>query len=276
MRMSTLLATVLTLTAGAAGVAQADTVTIANTTDVVAYSGGGPTDYYNGNSAVGGAIGSDFATSQLAVTTAAGTNGNYSVDLQYSTLFSGQEAVNSSTVYYPDIFLRSNPVGYSNAGFNYAISLGNEGANGGVAAGFYQNPSYLNSQQIWSGRSGVTYGGQYTNSTNFQPGQAGYQGYNAAAVVTGGTLLGGVHVTTGQKVGSNYIVDVQLTLTAAEAAVFANGFDVFWGTGDCANGSFLARVAGMGGGPSVVPEPATFAVLAMGLLGLTFIRRRNA
>jgi hypothetical protein len=280
MRALALFAAMLAVSVGLAPAAHADTVTVANTTDNVAWTSnpnGGPTDFYNnGTSAVGpGAIGGEFQTSQLTFTTTALSNGNYSVDFQYTTLFSGNEQVGNATVYYPDIFLRSGAQGYSNAPFNYAISLGTEGANGGVGPGFYQNPSYLTSQQVWANRPGFIYTGQYTNTAAYQPGQAGYQGYAGATVVTGGTNLGNqVNVSTGQRVGNSYILNVQMTITAAEAAVFASGFDVYWGTGDCANGSFLATVANMTGGAGfAVPEPATVALLAAGLLSVAFLRR---
>ena len=264
---------------GSAFDAQADTVTVQNTTDVVAYgtgSSGGPTNYY-GNSAVGGPIGSNFATSSLAFTSTLLSNGNYSIDLQYTTLFSGNESLNGQQIYYPDIFLRSSEAGYSNAPFNYAISLGDETKNGGLSAGFYSVSSYLTSQQVWSGRPGYVYGGQYTSSTAYQPGQAGYAGYNAPVVLTGGNKLLDANISTGQA-GGAYTVSAQLTLTAQEAAGFGDGFDVFWGTGDCANGAFLAEFSPTGnGGPtgSPVPEPAALALVGVGMGCIGLVRRKR-
>ncbi len=260
--------------------ARASTVTIQNTTDVVAYGTGssaGPTDYF-GSSAVGsGPIGSNFGTSQLAYTTTLLANNLYSIDLQYTTLFSGYESLNGQQIYYPDIFLRSTESGYSNAPFNYAISLGDEKANGGLSAGFYSVSSYLTSQQVWSGRSGYVYGGQYTNSIAYQPGTPGYSGYNAPVVLTAGTQLAGAAVTTGQS-GSAYTVSAQITLTAAEAAGFIDGADVFWGTGDCANGAFLAEVSPTGGGSptGVVPEPAALLLVGVGVGCIGLVRRKQA
>ena len=258
--------------------AHAGTVIVQNTTDVVSYnsgSGGGATGYFNGSD-IGSSIGSNFSTSQLAVTTSALANGTYAVDLQYTTLFSGSETLGSSNIYYPDIFLRTPESGYSTAPFDYAISLGTETANGGLAAGFYSVSSYLTSQQVWSGRPGYVYGGQYTGSSAYQPGQAGYAGYNAPVVLTAGNLLSGASVTDGQS-GSAYTVGVKLTLTAAEAAGFVDGADIFWGTGDCANGGFLASLPSGTGSPTVgpIPEPAPLALMVVGLGSLLFVRRRT-
>ncbi len=275
------LAALTLLLSAAATAAQASTIIIQNTTDNVAYStgtNGGPDGFYNGSDVGSAPVGSNFATSQLALTTTLLTSGNYAIDLQYSTLFAGAESVGSASVYYPDIFLRSSAAGYSNAPFDYAISLGDEGANGGMSAGLYSVSSYLTSQQVWSSRPGYIYTGQYTNSATAQPGQTGYAGYNAPVVATTGTQLASAAINTTQQADSSYLLDVQLTLTPAQAAIFANGFDIFWGTGDCANGSFLASVAAMAGAgtpASLVPEPATLLLLAAAATTLITLRRRS-
>ncbi len=280
MRNTALLTAILAVSAATGATARAGTVMVQNTTDNVAYNSGpdgGPADYYaNGTSAVGaGAVGgANFNTSQLAVTTSLLANGTVALDLQYTTLFSGSETIGSASVSYADIFLRSSAAGYSAAPFDYAISLGDQLANGGVSAGLYAVSSYLTSQQIWSGRSGFVYGGQYAGSAAVQPGHAGYAAYSAPTVLTSGTSLASAAVTDTQA-GNGYVVDVKMALSAAEAAVFAKGYDVFWGTGDCANGSFLASLPSVTGGVSQVPEPATLGVLGAGLLGLVAVRRRK-
>ena len=283
MRYKIALLAVSAITVGLGAKAQAGSVTIQNTTDVVSYasgSSGGPTNYFsNGTSAVGSSIGPNFDTSSLAVTATAIGNGNYSIDLQYTTLFSGSESINGQAIYYPDIFLRTAQSGYSTAPFDYAISLGDEVSNGGLAAGVYSAKSYLTSQALWSGRSGDVYGGQYTNSTAYQPGQAGYLGYNPPVVLTAGTKVGNAAVTNGVS-GNAYTVDVKITVMGALAAGIIDGSDIFWGTGDCANGSFLASIPDGVGGPggAPLPEPSAMLLLAAGVGSLAFVRmaKKNA
>lgn len=268
----------LVFVAAASAQAAATSITVANTTDNVAYlsgPGGGPTDYFSGGTSNVGAAPVDlaFATQQLAVSSIPLAGGGYVLDFRYTTLFSGSEVVSGAAVYYPDIFLRSNSAGYSAAPFDYAISLGDEEANGGLQAGFYAASSSMTSQQIWSGRPGFIYTGQYTDTASYQAGQAGYVGYDAPTVLTGGTRLAGVSVGYMPQ-GTAYVVDASLTLNAAQAALFANSVDVFWGTGDCANGAFLATLQPLTGNVDV-PEPATRLLFGAGLITLTAMRRRN-
>lgn len=173
-------------------------------------------------------------------------------------------------VRYADIFLGS----VSAAGipdFGYAIALGYQAKNGGLAAGFYSATNDETSQAIWGSRAGFIYGGAYGQSAAWQPGQSGYSAAPSPTVLTTGTKLGGANVTDQALTGGWYDLTAQITLTAAQAAYFDNGMDVFWGTGDCANGAFLAQLSGL-----PMPEHCSFAVLASGLFYLLVRRRGGA
>jgi hypothetical protein len=245
------------------GVALAGPVDIANSTYDVAYSsgsGGGPAGYDVAGSA---GIGTGFGTSGLVETGTVLAGGGYSIDLTYTTQFSGTESVGGQPVSYADVFLRSGNAGFSSSPFGLAISLGDQAANGGLAAGLYSVSSAATSQQLWGQRSGYVYGGQYSAG-------AGQAGYDADTVLTGGTKLSGASYTSTLLADGDFSVDIRTVLHGAQATAFEDlGFDAFWGTADCANGAFMASVA-------AVPEPATIAVLGAGLLGLCFMRRSRS
>jgi sugar/nucleoside kinase (ribokinase family) len=79
-------------------------------------------------------------------------------------------------------------------------------------------------------------------------------------------------VITGAARGDGWFdLDAQITLTPAQAALFATGMDVFWGTGDCANGAFLAQLSAL-----PMPEPCSFAVLVSGLFYVAVRRAASA
>ena len=152
------------------------------------------------------------------------------VDFTYLTQFSGSETLSGQTVNYADIFLNAGG-GYGAGGFTYAISLGDQSSNGGVAAGFYQVASDLTSQDIWSSRPGYIFGGAYGATANMAPGQTGYTASAAPTVLTGGEFLSGVTVTDKSLGLGWYQMNAEIEMTPAQAAYFANGMDVFWGTG---------------------------------------------
>jgi hypothetical protein len=211
------------------GAARAAPVTIDNTTTVTGSDG---LSY----SAVGG----DFQTTSVAIS---GTkqNGSYALTLAYTTTFNGLASSGNINTYYPDIFLRP-PASAENAqAFSYAVSLGDEGDNGGQPAGFYAPDHVATSQSIWSGRAGYIYGATYTP-------QPGGPSYGAPVVMLTGTEFAGTSVTattsdTHDALGGHELYTLRVTisgLSAAVAASFSQGLDAFWGTGDCANGAFLA------------------------------------
>jgi hypothetical protein len=63
-------------------------------------------------------------------------------------------------------------------------------------------------------------------------------------------------------------------LSAAIVASFAHGLDAFWGTGDCANGAFLASDA-VSPFFVAVPEPSGLVPAAIGLAAFVAMRRRR-
>lgn len=235
--------------------------TIHDTTADIAFHGSSSTGWFGGSDQ-GDMIGSGFDTSKIVVSEKLKANGGLKLDFKLHTQFSGTDCFGSTCAYYADLFLRTPATGYSAAPFEYAITLGDQGANGGFSTtGLYTVGSAATSQDIWSGRTGFIYGGAYIPDDD-----------SAAAELAPTVLLSGTHVanaTVSQTaVAGGYVENVSLDLTAAEAAPFLGGFDLFWGTGDCANDSVFGTVAS-------VPEPAALAVFVMGLMGLGMIPRRD-
>ena len=248
--------------------AHAGSVTVMNDTALVAYSGYAPAAYFSGSNPYVGttAIGSGFATSSLTVQAAPDIGGAVDVTFSYLSQFAGTQTVNGVEVAAADIFLA--PGG---GAFTYGISLGDQAQNGGVGAGFYQVGSAETSQQIWGGRSGFTYGGGVAPTTQFQPGQAGFSMTAMPTVITSGQYLSGAGIATIAVGQGWYNWNVSIEMTVSQAALFDQGFNVFWGTADYANGAFLANVSAHD-----VPEPPSAAImLGGGLLVLALSRRRR-
>lgn len=241
--------------------AHAGTVTTINdTTDDIAYTGSSPTGWFGG-SAQGDVIGSNFDASRIVVTEAGGAHGALNLTFQISTQFSGTDCFGSTCAYNADLFLRTPSKGYSSAPFNYAVALGGQAPNGGYAApGLYAVSSFETSQDLWASRGGFIYGGEYVPHDDSAASEL------APTVLTGGfKLADATYVQTGGP--DNYTDTILLTATGPEAQALRNGFDVFWGTGDCANDSIFGSVA-------PVPEPATLAILGMSVVTLTAMRTR--
>ncbi len=251
--------------------AMAGSDTIANTTDVVAYTGNDPNAYFGGSNPYvsSGSIGSTFDTSSMTIVADWASGGNMTLSLEFTTSFPGSMTENGVTTQLADIFLRPGNMGYSSSAFTYGISMGDQSANGGQAAGLYKVTTDATSQQIWSSRSQFVYGGAYTNTTAYAPGDAGYSAYAAPTVITSGHKMANALISTTALSPGLYQVDATVTLTPAEAALFSGGFNVFWGTGDCANGPLMVYV------PDIpVMEPASLLLLIVGS-GFVMAKRRS-
>jgi len=241
------------------------------------YAHAGPLQATNTTTVMGsdgqsyGSLGADFSTTGLAVSSTS-HGGSYALTLAYTTTFNGLFSSGDINTYYPDIFLRVPGADQPNAAYNLAIALGDEGANGGQAAGLYTPGSIASSQSIWSGRSGYLYGAGFQSQT-------GSSIESAPVVMLSGSQIFGTHVasklvdTNTQANGAEiykFVVTIS-GVSAALAATFDHGFDAFWGTGDCGNGAFVAKFAA---NPFVtqVPEPSSTSLALLGLL-LTVLGR---
>jgi hypothetical protein len=235
----------------------AGSLTVFNTTDIVAYQGAAPTPYFPGPNpyVAQQPIGSEFTTTELTISANDLANGAVALNFVYATQFSGHEVIDGVAIGAADIFLQ--PIA---GGAAYGISLGDQLGNGGLSAGFYQVQSAATSQSIWSQRQSFIYGGAIAATTQFEPGVAGYNASAVPTVITSGMLLGGAAVAITETGLGWYSLDASIVLTAQQAALFAPGFDVLWGTGDCGNGAFLADVQEL-----PVMEPASFLVLVTAL-----------
>jgi len=273
--------------AGWATASHADPVTIdPNTTQVEAYKGTNPVGFFS-NSPYGSDWGPNVGGSGNGIyqTTAATFSwvGN-TIDIKFTTGFSGVDSSYQSqygvTIYAADIFIKSGggTTLPGPGGFNYAIALGLDGPDGGLTAGLYSVTSELTSQDIWGSRTQFTYGGAFAPASSCTA--SGCTDYEASpTVLTGGTPVGGIGSTlvsyapgVGGALGT---LDVQLTVSDPSIlqTVFGDGFDVFWGTGDCSNAPIWGDVTDFSDPP--IPEPGSLALLASALLLWTALRRRR-
>lgn len=236
--------------------ARAEPIVIQNTTQVEAYNGANPTGWFGGSD-WGQSIGAPtYLTPQLTITETGNT-----INFAFKTGLDSPDTTytnsNGVTVYYADIFIgqssKSPPASYQ-----YAIALGANGPDGGLAAGLYQVSSFKTSQQIWSSRTSFIYGGQYAPAGDLSAAEA------SPTVLTGGTRLAGWTVEDSYSGG---VLDVAVTApnVAALDQLFDN-FDLFWGTGDCSNAPLFAQV----------PEPASLLLLATEMLAFFPWLRRSA
>jgi hypothetical protein len=239
----------------------------------------GPVQLSNSTSVLGSdgtsyaSIGADFQTIGVTISTVQ-QGATEALTLTYATTFDGSYQAGADPVSYADMFLRLPGAGYSAQPFTYAISLGDEAANGGIAAGLYTPGQVATSQDIWSGRSGYIYGAGYSA-------YAGGPAFAAPVVLRSGTEVAGVSVSSQQtdthtQFDGQDVYDLSVTISGIDATLaarFAAGYDVFWGTADCSNGAFLASNIGTGEFLIPVSEPSSVGLATVGV-GLILAARR--
>jgi hypothetical protein len=239
------------------GTAMPAPITLVNTTAVIGSNGA---DYSQ--------IGADFDTVSVGVS-GSEQDGIATLNLAYSTTFPGVESSGDVTTYFPDVFLCVPDGGCAGGSFTYAIALGDEGANGGQPAGFYAPETIATSASIWGSRTGYIYGAKYRPSGSADQ-------YTAPVVMMSGSVIAGTSVSSQvSDTGTLYNGQALYTLNIAVSglgpaltATIGGGFDAFWGTGDCANGAFLASWPGSGTlfEPVPVGEPSSLWLAALGFV----------
>lgn len=266
-----LIAGAIVFSASSASAACVNSATIyCDNTAVQAYNGAAPYNYGGPGfvpPGVGDVLqgsGHPFDTDRVNVTVTS-TAGTKSLELKYYTRFNG----NDLSARYADIFIGNNSGAPDS--FHYGIALGNEASNGGVATpGFYglpSNNSFETSIQIWTGKTGYIYAGQFQGLDG--------QWHDSPTVITPqASLLNAWNVNVAELASGDaqfpYLVDVTLMASVQDFdALFGSGLSVFWGTGDCSNDAIEMAI------PVKVPEPVALGLFSAGLAGLAAVRRRK-
>jgi hypothetical protein len=89
-------------------------------------------------------------------------------------------------------------------------------------------------------------------------------------VITAGRYLGSAAITMANAGQGWYDWNISVVMTANQATLFDQGFGIFWGTADCANGAFYSQLPAL-----PVPEPTSIALLSAGVALLATLKPRR-
>jgi hypothetical protein len=247
-----------------------------DTTKIQAFNGNSPNNYGGpgfvppGQGDVLQDPGHSFDTDRMVVSLTK-NSGITTLDMKFYTTFNG----NDQTARYADIFLGNNTSTLtSQNSFGYAISVGDQAANGGLnSVGFY-NVSALGaektSEQIWQSKTSFIYGGEFLGTDGLLHDAPTVVTTTASAV---SNFTASVTETSSGDASFPYLVDVKLSaLNTDFNALFSGGLSAFWGTGDCSNDAILAVIPYA---PRQVPEPLTLSLFSAGVIGIGAMRRRR-
>jgi len=199
------------------------------------------------------------------------TNGSLNGAIGNNSIPTGWQIMMNS----PDVMDGANNAGVS--GLQFFGATPDASPDGGTWVGLGINGSYV--ERFGQVLNGLTIGQTYTVSWfagNFglnRPGTGGatpveYLGSNAINV-----MLDGVSIGSGSTLGlsSNWLSE-SLTFTATSASQQLS-FKLASGTQAYLSIDGIAVVAG--GTPPAIPEPGTWALMGLGLVGLALVKRRT-
>lgn len=205
-------------------------------------------------------------------------------------IYTNKDSNSEGNIAYADFFIDLTPDNSITGPFN-SWNVGLDIQTGKLYA-LDGSMDWATSQDIFGGGSS-TYGGLFRSA---ECGTSNLGDGNPAACSTipdgpgSGTVLGFVPVTKidspesddylatidvdiDQAIGDPYNASTVISFSIAATWLNAGGFDVFWGTAECANDSIWGHVPGTP--PPGVPEPFALSLFGFGLAGALYGARRR-